>query len=235
MNASYSGRPISDTAFCSRLAASPGVHLGRLPGDQRARLVRGHRRAEVLADGAQVDRQRVDPALVDREHPVLVAGEVRVLVGVLPHPGVRGVEQVRAVAVDLYPGLRLPLAVGVPADVLAPFQDEHAQAEVTGAPFGDGQAEEAGPDDDEVDVHRRTGSGGGSRSRARRPGAACRLVDPGGFRAAPGGLPPCCCRRARRARCSARRSGGTPPGGTARGSSGSRRGPARYGRTRVRR
>ena len=35
MNASYSGRPISDTACCSRLAALPGLHLGRLLGDQR--------------------------------------------------------------------------------------------------------------------------------------------------------------------------------------------------------
>ena len=108
MNASYSGRPISDIACCSRLAALAGLHLGGLLGDQRPRLVRGHHRAEVLADRAQVDRHRVDPALVDREHPVLVAGEVGEPVGVLPDPRVRGVEQVRAVAVDLDPGLRAP-------------------------------------------------------------------------------------------------------------------------------
>jgi hypothetical protein len=59
-------------------------------------------------------------------------------------------KQVRTVAVDLDPGLGLRLAVGVPADVRPALHDQDAQAQVARAPLRDGQAEEAGPDDDEV-------------------------------------------------------------------------------------
>ena len=65
----------------------------------------------------------------------------------------RGVEQVRAVDVHLDAGLRLGLAVGVAAEVVAPLEDQHLQPELGGAAFGDRQAEEAGSDDDEIVVH----------------------------------------------------------------------------------
>src|SRR5215467_3063444 len=58
---------------------------------------------------------------------------------------------------DLDPGLRLRLAVGVPADVVAPVDDQHAQPEFAGAALSDGQPEQARPDDGDVDVHEATG------------------------------------------------------------------------------
>src|SRR5258708_19664963 len=66
-------------------------------------------------------------------------------------------ERVRAVALYLYPRPRRGLGVGIPADVVAALDDEHAQAQLTGASLGDGQAEKAGPDDSKVDVHWPTG------------------------------------------------------------------------------
>ena len=42
------------------------------------------------------------------------------------------------------------LAVGVAAEVVAALEDEDLQAELGGAALGDGEAEEAGADDDEV-------------------------------------------------------------------------------------
>jgi hypothetical protein len=67
-----------------------------------------------------------------------------------PHALVRGVEQVRAVAVDLDPGLRLALGVGVAADVRAPLEHQDALVQLGGGALCDGQPEEAGTDDDEV-------------------------------------------------------------------------------------
>ena len=60
----------------------------------------------------------------------------------------------RAVLVHLDAGLRLGLAVGVAADVVAPVEHEHLQSEVGGAPLGDREAEQAGSDDDEINVHK---------------------------------------------------------------------------------
>ena len=57
----------------------------------------------------------------------------------------------------LDPGLRIGRAVRVAADVVAPLEDEHAQAELGGAPFGDRQPEEAGADDDEIGVQDSSG------------------------------------------------------------------------------
>src|SRR5205085_4093519 len=71
-------------------------------------------------------------------------------VHVLPHALVRGVEQVRTVLVHLDPGLRVRLRVRVAAEVAAPLEDEDLLAQLGRGPFGDGQAEETGPDDDEV-------------------------------------------------------------------------------------
>ena len=81
---------------------------------------------------------------------MLVAGEVGEPVDVLPDPLVAGVEQVRAVAVDLDAGLGLVLGEGVAADVAAPVEDENALIELGGGALGDRQPEEAGADDDQV-------------------------------------------------------------------------------------
>ena len=138
-----------------------GVDLARLLGDQRARLVGRHGLAEVLADRGQVDRHRVDAALVVGEHPVLVAGELREPVDVLPHALVGGVEQVSAVLVDLDPGLRLGRGVRVTTDVVASVEDKDVQSQVVGTAFGDGESEQTGADDDEISVHRHSCFGAG--------------------------------------------------------------------------
>jgi hypothetical protein len=72
------------------------------------------------------------------------------------------VEQVRAVHVHLDPGLGVRLAVGVASDVVAPLEDQNLQAELVGTAFGDRQAEETGPDDDEVSVQHNSWYGGGA-------------------------------------------------------------------------
>jgi hypothetical protein len=91
---------------------------------------------------------------------MLVAGEGGEAVDVLPHPLVRGVEQVGAVTVDLDAGLRLHLAVGVAADVVAPVQHQDPQAQAGCATLGHGQAEGACADDHQIrpSAGRRTGS-----------------------------------------------------------------------------
>ena len=57
-----------------------------------------------------------------------------------------------AVLVHLDPGLLVDLAVGVATEVVAPLEHEDVEAELGRAAFGDGEAEEAGSDDDEVGV-----------------------------------------------------------------------------------
>ena len=120
-----------------------GVDLAGLRGDQLAGLLRGVALAEELVDQPEVHRQRVDLPLVLAEDAVLVAGEGGEPVGVLPHLLVGGVEQVGAVLVHLDAGLRLPLAVGVAAEVVATVEDQHLQAELARAALGDRQPEEA--------------------------------------------------------------------------------------------
>ena len=56
----------------------------------------------------------------------------------------------RAVDVHLDAGLLVELAVGVAAEVVAALEHEDLQAQLGGAALGDGEAEEAGADDDEV-------------------------------------------------------------------------------------
>ena len=123
---------------------------GRLLGDQCPGLRRGQRGAEELVDGAQVDRQREHLAAVGREHPVLVAGEGGEAVDVLPDPLVGGVEQVRPVPVHLDAGAGFRGAPGVAADVRPPVDHDDAQTQFGGAPLGDRQSEESGPDDQHV-------------------------------------------------------------------------------------
>ena len=130
-----------------------GVLGGDLAGlllDQRTRLVRGVGLPEELVDQAEVHRQREDLALVLAEDPVLVVGEGGEPVDVLPDPLVGGVEEVRAVLVHLDSRGGFLLGVGVAAQVVAPLDHEHLQPQLAGAALRDGEAEEAGADDDEV-------------------------------------------------------------------------------------
>lgn len=98
-------------------------------------------RAEELVDGAQVDRQGVDLAVVRGIHAVHVVGERGEPVHIVPHALVGRVEQVRAVLVDLRAGLLVHVAVRVTADVVAHVDDLHAHAEPLHGLLGHGQAE----------------------------------------------------------------------------------------------
>ena len=119
-----------------------GLDLGGLLRDQLAGLVGREVLAEELRHQAQPHRELVGLPVVHREHPVPVVGEVGELPHVVPHPLIGGVEQVRAVLVDLDAGLRLGFGVGVATDVRAPLDDEHALVELGSHALGDGQAEE---------------------------------------------------------------------------------------------
>lgn len=116
-----------------RLLLQVGGVLGRdlagLLGDERTGLVRGVRPAEELVDQREVHRQGVDLPLVLAEDPVLVVGELREAVDVLPHPLVGGVEEVGAVLVHLHVGLGVALGVRVAAEVVAALEDEHAETQ----------------------------------------------------------------------------------------------------------
>ena len=59
-------------------------------------------------------------------------------------------EQVRTVLVHLDASLRLCLRVGVAADVVAAFDNEHALTQLIGGPLSNGQTEETRTDHDEV-------------------------------------------------------------------------------------
>jgi hypothetical protein len=126
------------------------VDLGGVLGDPGPGLVGAHRAAGVLADRREVDRHRVDAALVDREDAVLVVREVGEPVDVGPHALVRRVEQVRPVAVHLDPGLGVRLRVGVAAEVGAALDDEDALVQFRRGAFGDRQTEEARAHDDQI-------------------------------------------------------------------------------------
>ena len=78
--------------------------LARLLLDQGLGLGRRVMRVEELVDGAQVDGQRVDLAVMRGIHAVHVVREAREAVHVIPDALVGGVEQVGAVLVDLRAG-----------------------------------------------------------------------------------------------------------------------------------
>ena len=123
--------------FSSRLAASRASSSAACSAISALACSGSQGRAEELVDRAQVDRQREHLAAVHRVDPVLVVGELGEAVDVPPHPLVRGVEQVRAVLVDLDPGLRIRRAVGIAADVRPPVDHGDPQAQFVGAPLGD--------------------------------------------------------------------------------------------------
>ena len=122
--------------------------------DQLLRLPGGEVGPEELVDRGQVDRQRVDLALVHAVDLVDVVRERREAVHVLPHAVVGRVEEVGTVAVHLDAGLLFLFAVGVAADVVAAVDDDYLQAQLSGGLFCDCQAEKARPYDDEVSGHK---------------------------------------------------------------------------------
>src|SRR5215472_6440082 len=71
-------------------------------------------------------------------------------------------EEVRSVAMHLDARLWLWLGVRVAADVGPTVNHQDAEAEVRRASLGDRQSEEAGADNDQVDVHRFTGAFAGA-------------------------------------------------------------------------
>ena len=136
--------------FCGSV---PGQFAG-LFLDQLARLAGGEVGPEELVDRCEVDRQRVDLALMHAVDLVHVVGERREAVHVLPHALVGRVEEVRTIAVHLDAGLLFLFAVGVAADVVAAVEDDDLQAQLSGGLFCDCQAEEARPYDDKVSGHK---------------------------------------------------------------------------------
>ena len=109
-------------------------------------------RVEELVDGAEVDGQRVDLAVMGGIHAVHVVREARETVHVVPDALVGGVEQVRAVLVDLRAGLLIHIRVGVAADVVTDIDDVHTGAGVLHRLLRHRQAEQARADDDEIGI-----------------------------------------------------------------------------------
>ena len=89
-------------------------------------------------------------AAVVRVHAVLVVGELREAVDVLPDPRVGRVEEVRAVDVHLDAGLGVGLGVGVAADVVAAVEHQHLEVLLRRGALRDGQPEEARADNHQI-------------------------------------------------------------------------------------
>jgi len=113
-------------------------------------------RVEELVDGAQVDGQRVDLAVMGGVHAVHVVREARETVHVVPDALVGGVEQMRAILVDFGAGLLVHIRVGVAADVIADIDDVHAGAGVLHRLLRHRQAKQARADNYQVGVFSRT-------------------------------------------------------------------------------
>ena len=132
------------------------VQVGRIGAGQLARLLfnqglgfgRRVMRMEELVDGAQVDGQRVDLAVMRGIHAVHVVREAREAVHVIPDALVGGVEQVGAVLVDLRAGLLIKVRVRVAADVVTDIDDAHARAGVLHRLLRHRQAKQARADND---------------------------------------------------------------------------------------
>ena len=130
--------------------------LARLPGDKLLRLGRRVMRMEELVDGAQVDRQRIDLAVMRGIHAVHIVREARETIDVVPHTLIGRVEQVRAILVDLRAGLLIHIRVGVAADVVADVDDVHAGTRMLHRLLRHRQAEQARADNYQVGVFSRT-------------------------------------------------------------------------------
>ena len=138
------------------------VQVGRIGAGQLARLLfnqglglgRRVMRVEELVDGAQVDGQRVDLAVMGGVHAVHVVREARETVHVVPDALVGGVEQVRAVLVDLRAGFLVHIRVGVAADVVTDIDDVHAGTRMLHRLLRHRQAEQARTDNHQIRVLR---------------------------------------------------------------------------------
>ena len=122
--------------------------LARLPGDKLLRLGRRVMRMEELVDGAQVDRQRIDLAVMRGIHAVHIVREARETIDVVPHTLIGRVEQVRAILVDLRAGLLIKVRVRVAADVVTDIDDAHARAGVLHRLLRHRQTKQARADND---------------------------------------------------------------------------------------
>ena len=111
-------------------------------------------RVEELVDGAEVDGQRVDLAVMRGVHAVHVVREARETVHVVPDALVGGVEQVRAVLVDLRAGLLVHIRVGVATDVIADVDDVHTGTRMLHRLLRHRQAEQARTDNYQIRVLR---------------------------------------------------------------------------------
>ena len=105
-------------------------------------------RMEELIDGAQVDRQRIDLAVMRGIHAMHIVREARETIDVVPHTLIGRVEQVRAILVDLRAGLLIKVRVRVAADVVTDIDDAHARAGVLHRLLRHRQTEQARADND---------------------------------------------------------------------------------------
>ena len=105
-------------------------------------------RMEELVDGAQVDRQRIDLAVMRGIHAVHIVREARETIDVVPHTPVGRVEQVRAILVDLRAGLLIEVRVRVAADVVAHVDDMHTGTRMLHRLLRHRQAKQARADND---------------------------------------------------------------------------------------
>ena len=136
------------------------VQVGRIGAGQLARLLfnqglgfgRRVMRMEELVDGAQVDGQRVDLAVMRGIHAVHVVREARETIDVVPHTLIGRVEQVRAILVDLRAGLLIKVRVRVAADVVTDIDDAHARAGVLHRLLRHRQTEQARANDNEIGI-----------------------------------------------------------------------------------
>src|SRR5699024_3916593 len=135
-------RPADEAAGLVLQVVGRAVDLRRLFRDESSSLARRIRRSEELIDRSEVDRHLKYFTADVGEHMVLIVGEGGEPIDVVPHPLIRGMEQVGAVGVYLDTRLFVHFAVGIAPDVWTAFQHEHAKASVRHA-FGDGEAEES--------------------------------------------------------------------------------------------
>ena len=152
MNASYSGSADELDALVVQVGRIGAGQLARLPGDKLLRLGRRVMRMEELVDGAQVDRQRIDLAVMRGIHAVHVVGERGETIDVVPHTLIGRVEQMRAILVDLRAGFLIHVRVRVAADVVTDIDDAHARAGVLHRLLRHRQTEQARADDDEIGI-----------------------------------------------------------------------------------
>ena len=111
-------------------------------------------RVEELVDGAEVDGQRVDLAVMRGIHAVHVICEARETVHIIPDALVGGVEQMRAILVDFRARLLIHIRVGVAADVVTDVDDVHAGAGVLHRLLRHRQAKQARADNHQIRVLR---------------------------------------------------------------------------------